>query len=227
MDTSKMTVRSRPLCLLAAIAVVTGEVVLLGGGPCWADGVAASAPQSLPPMLRIRWRLGQDYPMGIQDAAVGIIHGKIVAAGGFTRHPADVVKHHPDALGGRPSGFTKLAFVFDPRHESGGWKRIADMPGPPRQGAAVAVVDDMLYAMGGINYTEPLTYRDTYRLQEKAGRWVWEELRSCQLPWPIYGAAASTAVVGKRIYLTAVADYFRGPDADGSDFRMNRALVRA
>jgi hypothetical protein len=190
----------------------------LGARACCAEELKAPSPEGLKPILRIEWRLGPDYPMGIQDSAVGIIHGKLISAGGFTRHPLDVVKQYPDAFGGQPSGFTKLAFVFDPKVESAGWKRITDMPGPARQGAAVAVVDDMLYAMGGINYTEPLTHRDTYRLQERDGKWVWEELPTCWLPWPVYGAADSTAVIGRKIYLLGVADFFKGPGAEGADF---------
>ena len=212
------TASFRPTHLLAVLGLVVGLAALAGARPCRGEEAKVSAKEELKPMLKIRWRLGPDYPMGIQDAAMGVVHGKIVAAGGFTRHPADVVKHYPDAFGGQPSGFTKLTFVFDPRNESAGWKRIADIPGPPRQGAAVAVVDDMLYAMGGINYTDPLTYRDTYRLQEKDGKWTWEELPNCRLPWPAYGATAGTAVIGKRIYLTGVAEYFQGPGADGPDF---------
>src|SRR4051812_21503336 len=43
----------------------------------------------LKPILKIDWRLGPDYPMGIQDSAVGEIDGKLVSSGGFTRHPLD------------------------------------------------------------------------------------------------------------------------------------------
>ncbi len=212
------TVCSLPLFLGAGFALLTGSPALPGIAVCLAAESRPTTHEALKPMLKIRWRRGPDYPMGIQDAAVGIVRGKLVAAGGFTRYPLDVVLHHPDAFGGRPNGFTKLAFVFDPQNESDGWTRIADMPGPARQGPAVAVVDDMLYVMGGVNYTEPLTYRDTYRLYEQEGTWVWEELPTCRLPWPVYGAANSTAVIGRKIYLTGAADYFQGPGADGADF---------
>ncbi len=197
--------------------LAAGAAALLGLWTCPAQEFKAPGLEELKPMLKIQWRLGPDYPMGIQDSVVGIVNGKVVSAGGFTRHPKDIVKQIPDAFGGEPSGFTKLAFVFDPKNPAG-WKRIADMPGPARQGAAVAVVDDVLYAMGGLSYTEPLTYRDTYRLQEKDGQWVWEELRSCRLPWPAYGAASTTAVIGKKIYLFGVADFFKGPGAKDPDF---------
>lgn len=156
--------------------------------------------------------------MGIQDSAVGFIGGRLVSAGGFSRHPKDVLREHPDAFGGQPSGFTQLAFAMDPADEAAGWQRIPDLPGPARQGPAVAVVDDALYVMGGMNYTEPHTYRDTYRLRSQGGVWVWEELPQAQLPWPAYGAGASTAVVGARIFLTGAADHFRAPGAENADF---------
>jgi hypothetical protein len=177
--------------------------------------------EELKPILKIQWRLGPDYPMGIQESAVGIISGKVVSAGGFSRHPKDVVKHYPDAFGGEPSGFTKLTFMFDPQNESAGWKRITDRPGPARQGAAVAVVDNMLYAMGGFSYTQPTCYRDTYRLLEKDGQWVWEELQTCRLPWPVYVASNGAAVIGKKISLFGVADYFASAGANGPDFHVD------
>jgi N-acetylneuraminic acid mutarotase len=43
-------------------------------------------------------------------------------------------------------------------------------------------------------------------------------METCQLPWPIYGAASSTAVIGKKVYLLGAADYFQGPGADSPDF---------
>ncbi len=204
----------RPRIAVPAIAAA----LLIGAWAGFAQDYKAPNPEELRPLLTIQWRLGADYPMGIQDSAVGCIGGKIVSAGGFTRHPLDIVKQIPDAFGGDPSGFTKLAFVFDPKNEAAGWKRIADMAGPARQGAAVAVVDDMLYMMGGLNYTEPFTYRETYRLQAKDGQWVWEELPNCLLPWPVYGSSGSTVVIGKKIYILGAADSFKGPGAEGNDF---------
>ena len=183
-----------------------------------ADNHAYRAPVDLKPMLKIQWRLGPDYPMGVQEAAMECVGGKIVAAGGFSRHPLKVVAAHPDAFGGQPSGFTKLAFALDPAHEDLGWRRIVDMPGPARQGGAVAMVDGAMYVMGGINYDAPNAYRDTYRLQSRDGRWTWTKLDSCQLPWPLYGTASSTAVIGRKIYLHATADFFQPPGAEAVDF---------
>ena len=194
-------------------------VVLAVVAGVWATGSLSPAGfPGLKSQLRIEWRLGPDYPMGIQDSALGVVDGKVVSAGGFTRHPKDIVATHPDAFGGKRNGFTKLTFMFDPRKEAAGWQRIADMPGPARQGPAVAVVDDALYVMGGINYEVPHTYRETYRLRHRQGEWQWQELPSARLPWPVYGAAGSTAVIGRKIYLFGVADFFRAPGAKGPDF---------
>ena len=181
-------------------------------------GMAQAAEEAAEPVLRIEWRLGPDYPMGIQDSALGVVDGYVVSAGGFTRHPLDVLAHHPDAFGGEASGFTRLTFALDLAHEGAGWQRISDMPGPARQGPAVAVADDALYVMGGMNYTEPYTYRDTHRLRHVGGEWVWEELTAARLPWPVYGAAASTAVIGSRIYLLGAADFFTAPGTADNDF---------
>ena len=207
-------------------ALTVGAIVLLGIRICPAQEFKAPGQEELKPMLRIEWRLGPDYPMGIQDSAVGIINGKVVSAGGFTSFPLDVVKQYPDAFGGKPKGFTKMTFMLDPRNESAGWTRISDIPGPARQGGAVAVVDDAMYVIGGINNDEPThTYCDTYRLHQKNEQWIWQELpattgsghgrRVCQFPWPVYGGAGSTAVIGKKIYLLGAADYFRGPGKEG------------
>ncbi|MEW6749720.1 MAG: hypothetical protein AB1505_01915 [Candidatus Latescibacterota bacterium] len=168
-------------------------------------------------LLGIDWRLGPDYPMGIQDSAVGFASGRLVSAGGFTRHPRDVLRQHPDAFDGEPSGFTRLTFALNLADEGSGWQRLPDVPGPARQGAAVAVVDDALYLMGGMSYAAPHTYRETFRLRCQAGQWAWEELPGARLPWPAYGAGASTAVVGPRIYLTATADFFAPPGVEDPD----------
>ena len=192
---------------VAASTLAVGAAALLGMWTCSAQATTT-----------IQWRLGPDYPMGIQDSAVGIINGKVVSAGGFTRYPLDVVQQYPDAFGGESSGFTKLTFAFDPQNESAGWSRIPDMPGPARQGGAVAVVNDAMYVMGGINYDSPHTYNNTYRLQNTGGQWSWQTLSSAQLPWPVYGQAGSTGVIGSKIYLFGAADFFQGPGAQGEDF---------
>ncbi|RLT20774.1 MAG: hypothetical protein DWI28_00605 [Planctomycetota bacterium] len=172
----------------------------------------ASSPADFP---KITWTEGPEYPMGIQDSAFGIIHGKVISAGGFTRYPKDVVKNHPDAFEGKADGFTKLTFLFDPAQPTDGWKRIADLPGPPRQAALAVVVYDVLYAIGGFSYTEPYSYRSTYRLQEESGQWSWSDTK-CDVPWPV--CQGSAVAIGKKIYLLCAADFFIPPGASGHNF---------
>jgi hypothetical protein len=198
--------------------VVFGVVAAFALATAVAQGDDYSPFKNSGPMLKIEWRLGPDYPMGIQDSAVGCVGGKIVSAGGFSRHPLDVCKKYPKAFDGAPSGFTSLAFAFDPKNESAGWQRIPDLPGPARQGAAATVVDDMLYVIGGHNYDEPWAYRDTYRLREKDGKWTWAALPSAKLPWSLYGAPSGATAIGKKIYLLGGCDAFIGPGAKEMDF---------
>ena len=203
-------------CRLGVGIVTVGVAALLG--------IMWTCPAQA---VTIQWRLGPDYPMGIQDSAVGYVGGKIVSAGGFTRYVPDVegvLNKYGNIFGvdeyghPLPSGFTNLALAFDPGNESAGWSRIPNLPGPARQGGAVAVVNGAMYVMGGLNYTAPNTYSDTYRLQYIGGSFVWQTLPTARIPWPAYGAAASTAVIGSNIYLCGTADWFQGPGASGTDF---------
>jgi hypothetical protein len=166
-------------------------------------------------MLRIDWRLGPPYPMGIQDNSVGVVDGKIVSAGGFSRHPKDILQTHPDIFGGEPSGFTNATFIFDPRNEAAGWTRIADRPGVPRQGAGTAVVGDEMWTFGGFSYTEPLCFRDVCRLRQVQGDWVWETMDACPLPWPM--CWPGVAVIGTKVYLIGGVDYFQPEGEEGPD----------
>lgn len=179
--------------------------------------VAASFPPlaSVAGVPQITWTEGPEYPMGIQDSACGIVHGKLISAGGFSRHAKDVVQKYPDAFGGKPDGFTAISFQFDPAKPSDGWTRIPDIPGPPRQAALSAVVNNELYAIGGFNYTAPYSYRSTYRLNRDGGKWVWTDTR-CEVPWPVCQGSAVT--IGSRIYLIAAADFFTPPGASVSNF---------
>jgi len=183
--------------------------------PLLAAGLSVLGAGELDPMLNIEWREGPEYPLGIQEAAMGIVDGKLVAAGGFTRHAKDVVELHPDAFGGAANGFTSIAFALDPDDEAAGWQRIPDVPGPPRQGAGMVVVGDALYAMGGFNYTQPRTHVQTCRLTRRDGQWRWETLL-CELPWP--ATEGSAVAIGERIYYTAAADMFVAPGQENADF---------
>ncbi|MBL9206178.1 MAG: hypothetical protein JNN01_13895 [Opitutaceae bacterium] len=153
----------------------------------------------------VKWSEGPEYPMGIQDSAFGVVGGLVVSAGGFTRHPKDVVKRYPDAFGGARDGFTALTFVFDPANPTAGWIRISDIPGPPRQATLAVVVGNALYAIGGFNYTAPYTYQTTYRLSREQDRWSWTNV-GADVPWPVCQGGA--VAIGSKIYVVAAADYF-------------------
>jgi hypothetical protein len=199
------------------LATLWCQVGLFGQGPTTAEviRILGEPYEGLPRLLRISWSEGPEYPLGIQDSAFGIVGTTIVSAGGFSRHPKDVVQQYPDAFDGQPSGFTRLTFLFDPQKPQQGWTRIADIPGPARQAAAAVVVGSDLYCIGGFNYSEPFSYRFTYRLRNQRGEWKWEKL-DCELPWPV--CEAGTAVIGEKIYLFGGADYYTRPEAKDGDF---------
>ena len=166
-------------------------------------------------MVKIDWEFGPAYPMGIQDSALGIIDNTIISAGGFTRHPKDIVRRHPDAFGGEESGFTNVTFALDMSHKPWTWERIADMPAaPPRQGTTPVIVDEAMYVVGGFNYADPFSYRETFKLEKLDGEWVWEKL-PCELEWPV--AEAGAVAIGKNIYLVGGCDYFRAPGGEVED----------
>ncbi|HJN18896.1 MAG TPA: hypothetical protein QGH10_25575, partial [Armatimonadota bacterium] len=124
------------------------------------------------------------------------------------------MEQYPEAFGGAASGFTSIAFSFDPTDEAAGWQRIPDIPGPPRQGAATVVVDNALYAVGGFNYDVPNSYRDTYRLTRENGDWTWSDLERAT-PWPV--TEGSAVAIGERIYLFAPADFYQAEGDESAD----------
>jgi len=132
-------------------------------------------------------------------------------------HAASVgdCQHHP-MLRWAASGFTKLAFCVRSKNESAGWNRIADMPGPPRQGPAVAVVDNRLLPWRN-QLHRTADYRDTYRLQNQDGTWTWEKLETCPLPWPATAMQPHGGDLGED-YVCGLADYFLTPGGVEADF---------
>ena len=51
--------------------------------------------------MKIDWTMGPPYPLGIQDSALGIVSGHLVSAGGFSRHPKEIVQQYPNRPAGR------------------------------------------------------------------------------------------------------------------------------
>lgn len=181
-------------------------------------------------MLEIDWRQGPAYPLGIQDCSVGVINGRIISTGGFSRHPKEVLQLYPDAFEGESSGFTRLTLLFDPHDETAGWTRIPDRPGVARQGAAAAVVNDELWTFGGFSYAEPLCFQDVCRLLQVRDGWRWETMEACPLPWPM--CWPGTAVLGTKVYLIGGVDYFQpegeaGPDLHAEAGRAGNPIGQA
>ncbi|MEN6603730.1 MAG: hypothetical protein ABFD86_15075 [Bryobacteraceae bacterium] len=176
---------------------------------------SASRLRAAQPM-RIQWREGPEYPLGIQDSALAMLGGRLVSAGGFTRWPKDSAARYPGIFGLGKSGFTNAAFLFDPANPGPGWSRINDIPGPRRQAATAAVVEDALYAIGGFNYDAPYSYRCVYRLIKADSAWRWEEVPA-PLPWPV--CEAGVGVSGRTIYLVCGADFC--PQAGYTDCDFN------
>ena len=197
--------------------IILWPIDLVADEPTEAEAIRAVSEvyAALPRMLNITWREGPEYPLGIQDSAFAVIDSQIVSAGGFSRFPKEVLDKYPDTFEGESSGFTKVSFLFDSVKPAIGWTRIADVPGPPRQAAAAAVVGSDIYVIGGFNYSEPHTYTATYRLRRTGDQWKWETL-NCELPWPI--CEAGVAVIGDQIYLVGGADYHTSPAAPDGAF---------
>lgn len=196
----------------AACLMLAGRASLIACLALACVGVPAVAAGE--PTLRISWSEGPEYPMGIQDSACGIIDGFFISAGGFSRHPKDVLDKYPDAFGGQRSGFTRLVFGLDLTRPEKGWTRLPDMPGPARQASAAVVVGGALYGVGGFNYSEPFTYRSTCRLEKVRGKWQWTDI-GCDTPWPV--CEANAVAIGAKIYLIGAADYFGPGESRGAE----------
>src|SRR5688572_25886414 len=115
----------RRACALAFLGLAQPLAVASnspGAGVSATPRLAVSADQA----LRISWSEGPEYPMGIQDSACGMVAGRLVSAGGFSRHTKGIAKQIPQAFGGAESGFTNLTFAYDPKRPKDGWARIAD-----------------------------------------------------------------------------------------------------
>ena len=180
--------------------------------------------------LSIDWREGPAYPLGIQDAAVCLVNGKIISAGGFSRYPdpepimdSGNTPHWPDAFGGESSGFTKLTLMFDPDDEAGGWSRITDIPGPLRQGMGTTVVSGSeMIVIGGFNYSDTFSYRYCYRLRYVDDSWTWSFLN--YFPWNVTHIGCAT--VGRKVYAVGGADFFEYPGSDTADFHTEKGRVK-
>jgi N-acetylneuraminic acid mutarotase len=179
-------------------------------------------------MLDVVWRLGFDYPLGIQGPAMGYLNGSIIESGGFTRCPENVRSLWPDAFPWFPgvvpnpplasSGWTQLTLNFDPNKPNISWGReySANWPSPLRQDSAYATVNNYLYAIGGFNTTSDssTTYQDAFRLSKSGSTYSWDTSSVPSFPWPITDGSAVS--VGSKLYVLCGSDFFDSADSTGT-----------
>ena len=184
----------------------------------------APQPQdSLKQMLKITWKKGPDLPQGLQDCGAGIVGKRLIFVGGFCSGQKNV-PGKPDKY---PRGFLKKAWGLDLSSPKASWVSLPDFPATARQGLACIVVNAKLYCWGGLNYTEPFTYKDGYRLSKQADHWVWETLPELPRPalWP------GICAVGLKIYVLGGGDYdsegklYTHADRVGNNQRLGAQLV--
>jgi hypothetical protein len=185
-------------CSRTLTFLVMVPVLFLAARPV-PEGYAPQPQGALKQMLRITWKKGADLPQGLQDSGAGIIGETLVSVGGFGRGQKDV-PGKPDKY---PRGFLKKAWGLDLSKPDARWSDLPELPAVPRQGLACIAVSGKFYCWGGLNYTEPFTYKDGYRLSMQAGHWIWEPLP--ELPRPaLWGGICA---IGTKIYVFGGADY--------------------
>jgi len=208
---------------LTAAVVAASLVTLTAVAASGASSQVGPSPEpqrQLTPMLRRAWQRGPDLPQGFQDSDGGFLGTRLITVGGFCQGSDDNLKP-----GHYPRGFLRKVWALDVAEPALGWVALPDYPATPRQGLMAASAGEALYCWGGFNYTPPNCYPDGYRLRQKNGEWIWQELPP--LPWPL--TASGICSIGPRIYLFGGADYeedFR-TDADrhGNNPRLGARLL--
>ena len=118
-----------------ASAVVDKKIYVIGGSGSSLSLAKVNLTQVFD-TEKNQWTLGSPIPVAVKDAAAGATTG--------VNAPKKIY-----VIGGRTDGFGKsFNQVYNPDTES--WTSAADMP-TSRMSLAVAVADDMLYAVGGIS----------------------------------------------------------------------------
>ncbi len=153
------------------------------------------AESSLEQWLDLDWELTADLPVAMQGNAAGYVGGDFIVAGGHNQRDAVPGKDPAAFLG----GFHSRAFFS--AVDGGQWLGLPDLPGPPRQGMAVASSDDALFVLGGFNDDGSTT--DAWRLSKDGGTWRWAALP----PLPTGLTEAGAAVLGGALYLVGGGDY--------------------
>jgi N-acetylneuraminic acid mutarotase len=138
-----------------------------------AEGNAAAAA----PLIDDAWTRVADLPVALFDNAAATLNGKVYSVGG-----------------GSGTGVEKKAWVFDPADNS--WTALPDLPNARSKPSAVAV-NGKLYVIGGWGANHA-TLASVDVFDPAAGSWT--TLAGATNPAP--AAAAGTAVVGGKVYLT-------------------------
>ncbi len=161
--------------------------------------VSASALMASLLSSSLRWQHSTPLPEARAGYAAGVLHGKLVIAGGTYWE-------------GEKGNWTQKIFsarthIFDPIGQS--WKRLPDAPSPFGY-AASTVVDNKLYVLGG--YTGKDVNRKVFTLERKGTRYAWNVYGD--MPEPRLFAWAVS--VGSSIYLLGGTIRFEPYDAAGT-----------
>lgn len=129
------------------------------------------------PRFKDGWTRGPSLPEPIQELQAGVLRGRIFVAGGIR------------------AGRTVSAAVYRLDPASGRWDRVADLP-EGRHHMPLAVLDDSLYAIGGLGPRGFDPVSTVWVYDETADRW----LPRAPLPEP-RGASAAVATGGRIIVI--------------------------
>jgi len=166
-----------------ASAVVDGKIFVMGGQDEFYEGVNVDFNQIYDPVTD-SWSLGASLLEIVWKAAAGATTGE------FAPKRIYVVGGTPDM------GAINLTQVYDPEHDS--WTLGAQMP-TARDSLAVAVVDDLLYAIGG----SPHPW-DSLMTNEQYTPFGYEAVQPSLTPEPQSGSFPTTLIVASVITVAIV-----------------------
>lgn len=125
-------------------------------------------------------------------------------------------------------------FRLDTDNTSGGWQKIADFPGQPREQAVAVALDGKLYVFGGVGKnsasdTQVQALNDVYRFDPQTNQW---QQLATRAPRGLVGTAATTLDGSQALLLggvnKAIFDgYFADLAAAGSNETQKNAVIDA
>ena len=150
-------------------------------------------------VLTFEWTKSTPFPESRAGYAAGVIHGKLVIAGGT--YWEGTKGHWTKKL------FCATTHAFDPRTKT--WDKLPDAPIPFGY-AAYTVVNNKLFVLGG--FTGSQVNRKIYILEKTADRYVW----SAYGDMPADRVFAGAVSVGRTIHLLGGSTQFEPYDAAGT-----------